>query len=118
MTLLYKKYFFILALIFIIIRCSNKKITYNLPPDITEQQKKELMIVLGDGKKLYKENCDACHGIFSNAKDSMPNFSQKQFDNYKTGFILRDKKNHAVAKNLSPRELDAILTFLTYYKRK
>ena len=95
---------------------SRKKITYNIPVNFPEEQRKQLLVVLDKGKKLYKANCAECHGIFTKGKDKVPNFTSSQIDNYSARFVARDAKNHAMAIQMSPDQLGQVLTFLRYRK--
>ena len=92
----------------------SKKIKYNIPPNYPKEKRKELLAVLDKGKKLYKANCADSHGIFTKGKDKVPNFSNTQIDNYSARFIRRDPKNHAVVRNMSPEQMNDVLTFLRY----
>jgi mono/diheme cytochrome c family protein len=69
------------------------------------------------GIKFYKANCAKCHGIFGKGKDSIPNFSKEQMDDYKSGLLAQDKLNHAVMANMTANELDAVFLFITDIKR-
>ncbi len=69
------------------------------------------------GIKFYKANCSKCHGIFGNGKDSIPNFSKEQVDDYKTAALALDKSNHAVMANMTIDELDAVFLFISNIKR-
>jgi cytochrome c553 len=92
------------------------KITYDIPPQLPDAQRKILMGMLASGKELYKENCSQCHGVFTKGKDKIPNFTNQQMDNYSSRYMMRDMKNHAVAAKMSPDQLKDVLTFL-HYKR-
>lgn len=70
------------------------------------------------GRELYKIHCAECHGIFKRGKDNIPNFSKEQFDNYNARFLSGDPTNHAVAKKLSVDQMNAIVMFLRYKKRR
>ena len=98
---------------------SQKKTEYDIPSHVSEQNK-QLLIERGEkGKVLYKIHCSHCHGIFTNGKDSIPNFTDKQIDDYKTTALIGlDPKNHAVAAKLSPEQVDYIITFLRLRKVK
>jgi mono/diheme cytochrome c family protein len=114
------KYKYLLLLILTITALSQcarqKKIVYNIPADYPEDKKKELMVTLDKGKKLYKANCSKCHGIFTKGEDGIPNFTDQQMDNYSAGFMRRDRKNHALVLQMSPEQLNQVLTFLRYHK--
>ncbi len=97
------------------VQCSTgKKITYNIPESYPKEKRKEMIAILNKGKDLYKANCSDCHGIFTKGKDKIPNFTNTQIDNYSTRFILRDQRNHAVARQLSPEQLNSVLFFLRF----
>lgn len=107
-----------IILAIILAQCATQqKVEYNIPENLTEQQKTDLKVKLDNGLKLYKSNCSGCHGIFAKGKDSIPNFTVKQITLYKARHELRDPKNHAFALNMLPEDLDAILNFLLLRKR-
>jgi hypothetical protein len=99
-------------------RCTaHKKIEYNLPEPMSAQTRSIYMERLDKGKILYKLNCSSCHGIFTKGKDSIPNFTKDQIDNYRSAFkMARDKKNHAAAIKMSPEQLDYVIMFLSLRK--
>src|ERR1700709_427374 len=102
----------------IVSRCTaHKKIEYNLPEPMSTETRAIYMERLDKGKILYKLNCSSCHGIFTKGKDSIPNFTKDQIDNYRSAFkMARDKKNHAVAVRMSPEQLDYVIMFLSLRK--
>jgi mono/diheme cytochrome c family protein len=103
----------------VLLQCAcSHKVAYNIPTNYPEDKRKELMVILDKGKKLYKENCSECHGIFTKGKDKVPNFSSTQIDSYSARFLRRDPKNHAVVRNMSPEQMNDILAFLRYKKTK
>ena len=100
------------------IQCSShKKIEYNLPETVSAENREIILGRLEKGKVLYKLNCSSCHGIFTKGKDSIPNFTKDQIDNYRSAVLMaNDKKNHAVATKMSPQQLDYIILFLSLRK--
>lgn len=108
------KYFVIIS---VIVSCiayckTNKQPEYDIPSHYTEQARENAINWFEKGKVLYKINCAGCHGIYKPGKDSIPNFTKTQIDNYNAMYIKGDPKNHSVAANLSPEQLYYILTFL------
>lgn len=115
------KYSFIFILVCIILLyCKpQKKIEYNLPEPMSAETRSIYMERLEKGKILYKLNCSSCHGIFTKGKDSVPNFTKDQIDNYRSAVLMaKDKKNHAVAARMSPQQLDYIILFLSLRKHE
>lgn len=115
------KYFYIIsALIFcaVFFRCvSQKKTEYDIPSHVTKENREIFIERCEKGKALYKIHCAGCHGIFTKGKDSIPNFTKTQIDNYHvTALIGLDPKNHAVAKKMSSQQIDYIITFLMLRK--
>lgn len=99
-------------------QCSpGKNIEYNIYEGLQPEDKAFILSTVESGKGLYKEYCSNCHGIFTKGKEEIPNFSKEAMDDYKNSFVLKDKKNHSVASDLTSEELDQILIFLTFYKR-
>ena len=94
------------------------KVAYNMPNDISKIQRKKLLTELNFGKRLYKINCANCHGIIGNGKDSIPNFSKKQFDAYTANILAKSNLVHRPARKLQAEDLASIFKFLQYYKRQ
>jgi mono/diheme cytochrome c family protein len=98
-------------------QCATRdKVTYDIPADYPEARRKEIIELFNKGKVLYKENCSECHGIFTKGKDNVPDFTNQQLDNYSARYIKGDLKNHAVARQMSPEQLNNVLLFLRYKK--
>ena len=95
----------ILICVIFYIRCtSHNKMEYNLPEPMSAETRAIYMERLEKGKTLYKINCSACHGIFTKGRDSIPNFTKDQIDNYRSAVLMaRDKKEPCRGrKNESP----------------
>ena len=102
---------------FIAIQCApKKKVEYNIPAHYGTQARENAIDWFEKGQILYKLNCAGCHGIYKKGKDSVPNFTKTQIDNYNAMYIKGDPKNHSVASKLSPEQLYYILTFLRLRK--
>jgi mono/diheme cytochrome c family protein len=107
------KLLFIAVAALLLAHCTTqKKITYNIPPEYTPEQKKEFLAKMERGKKLYKEHCTNCHGIFKKGVDGMPDFTVQQINIYAERYITHEPQNHAVAMEMAPEQLDMILSFL------
>jgi hypothetical protein len=91
---------------------SEKKTEYNIPPDYTPKARQAAIEKFEKGKVLFKINCASCHGIYEKGKETVPNFTKIQIDNYNAMFIKGDPKNHSVAAKLSQEQLNYILNFL------
>lgn len=100
------------------LQCARNKVTYQLPANFPEERKKEILPLFYKGEELFKNNCAQCHGIFTKGKATVPNFTTTQLDNYSARYIRGDLKNHAVARQMSPEQLNNVLLFLRYVKRK
>jgi len=100
-------------------RCATqKRVEYDIPDNYKGQTRANLEKMLDEGQKLYKIYCSGCHGIFGKGKDSIPDFSKTQIENYKTAVLMDDPKNHAVAQKIRPEDLDKIFQFLAFRKKK
>ena len=96
---------------------SQKKVEYDIPSHVPAENKALLIARAEKGKELYKIHCSGCHGIFTKGKDSIPNFTKLQIDNYQTTALIGlDPKNHAVAKKMSSEQVDYVVTFLRLRK--
>lgn len=99
-------------------RCTTqKKVEYNIPDNYEGQVKLNLIKMLDEGQSLYRIHCSKCHGIFGNGKDSIPNFSKTQLENYSRAAISDDPNNHAVIQRIRDQDLDRILQFLQFRKK-
>src|ERR1700741_779835 len=119
---------FLLAFLFVIpgIHCvseavqTKKDIVSLLPPvplSFSHADSVRLIQNWTIGIRFYKTNCSACHGVFGKGKDSIPNFSQAQFDDYKRAYLAGDSANHAVMAKMTEEELNNVFLFLTDLKR-
>ena len=96
---------------------TEKKTEYDIPSHVTKINRQLLLEKCEKGQVLYKIHCSGCHGIFSKGKDGVPNFTKVQIDNYHaTALIGLDPNNHAVAKKMSPEQIDQVVTFLRLRK--
>lgn len=109
---------FLSSCTFLFHQCSNqKKVEYDIPEHVTKINRELLIEKAEKGKVLYKLHCSACHGIFTKGKDSIPNFTSIQIDNYHTAALIGiDARNHAVAKKMSSEQVDQVVTFLRIRK--
>ena len=94
-----------------------KRLMPPVPPSFSSSDSAHLIENWTIGIKFYKANCAKCHGIFGKGKDSIPNFSKEQMDDYKANFLAGDKKNHGVMSQMTEDELNAVLLFITNLKR-
>jgi hypothetical protein len=107
----------VVAFFFFFLQCvSKKKVEYDIPPHYGKEAREKSIEWFEKGKVLFKINCSGCHGIYKNGRDSIPNFTKMQIDNYNAMFIRGDPKNHSVARKLSQDQLNYILTFLRLRK--
>jgi mono/diheme cytochrome c family protein len=110
----------LVSVIFLLSQCSNqKKVEYDIPDHVTQLNRELLIQKAEKGKVLYKIHCSGCHGIFTKGKDSIPNFTKIQIDNYHSAALIGiDAKNHAVARRMSADQVDQVITFLRIRKVK
>lgn len=106
-----------LTLILLYSCASRHKVTYDIPANFPKERRDALIDAFKKGEELYKIHCSDCHGIFTEGKDKIPNFTNIQLDNYSSRFMRRDPRNHAVAQQMSPEQLNETLTFLRFLKR-
>ena len=110
--------FFFTGIAFFLIQCTpQKKVVYNVNMEALKKVNPEMEAQINTGTLLYKKNCNSCHGIFTNAKSGIPDFSKEQLDDYRSTFVKKDKKNHAFAKDMTQQDIDNILLFLSLRKR-
>lgn len=89
---------------------------YYVPDEYTGIVRENLIAMLEQGQKLYKLKCARCHGIFTKGRDSIPNFSKTQIENYAAAAIADDPTNHAVIQKMTQEDLDMVLQFLSFRK--
>jgi mono/diheme cytochrome c family protein len=94
-----------------------KRLMLPVPASFSSADSARLIANWKLGMRFYKANCSQCHGIFGKGKDSIPNFSKEQVDDYKTAALALDKSNHAVMANMTMDELDAVFLFISNIKR-
>jgi mono/diheme cytochrome c family protein len=115
----YTLFVFLLILVFFQQCFTSKKARYDIPSHVTPTNRELLIEKAEKGRVLYKLHCSGCHGIFTKGKDSIPNFTKIQIDNYRvTALIGIDAKNHAVAQKMSSQQIDEVITFLRIRKVK
>ncbi len=104
----------ILLLCIWLIACTAKnKTQYDIADHVTKENREILIDRAEKGKVLYKLHCASCHGIFTPGRDSVPNFTKIQIDNYQSAaLIAMDPTNHAVAQKMSAQQIDYVITFL------
>src|SRR5215510_12192481 len=88
-----------------------------VPPSFSTADSAKLIENWTLGIRFYKANCAKCHGIFGKGKDSIPNFSKEQMDDYKAAALAQDKSNHAVMSKMTEDELNAVFLFISNVKR-
>ena len=121
-----KLYFLIISILLVVTSCVSKAVQTKrdierlLPPvprSFKHSDSVRLIKNWSIGIRLYRNSCASCHGIFGKSKDTIPNFSKVQFDNYKSNFLAGDTANHAVMAKMTEEELQNIFLFLTDLKR-
>src|SRR3954466_3287855 len=99
-----------------LLQCKTQnKVEYNLGPDVSEVNRKLFIERAEKGRILFKLHCASCHGIYTKGKDSIPNFTYQQIDNYHARALIMFK-NHSSVRDLSSEQLDYVLTFLRLRK--
>ena len=91
---------------------SHATAEYAISPDVTSENRALLIERFEKGKVLFRANCAICHGVYGHSRDSVPDFTQQQIDDYNANFVKADQTNHAVARRMSQQQVDYILTFL------
>lgn len=101
---------------FLLGMCSTQnKVEYTIGTDVSEANKKLFIERAEKGRILFKEHCSGCHGIYSKGKDGVPNFTKQQIDDYHARSVIAFK-SHTSVRDLSPQQLDYVLTFLRLRK--
>lgn len=102
---------------FLVFTCCARNSAYQIGTDVPSDMRKLMVNHAEKGKVLYKSYCSGCHGIFSQGKDGVPNFTRTQVDNYNAVALLgMDPLNHAVAKKMTHQQINYVMTFLRIRK--
>src|SRR6476620_11831625 len=94
---------------------TQNKVEYTIGTDVSEANKKLFIERAEKGRILFKEHCSGCHGIYTKGKDGVPNFTKQQIDDYHARSIIAFK-SHTSVRDLSPQQLDYVVTFLRLRK--
>lgn len=68
------------------------------------------------GRVIYKQTCAKCHNVKKNGKLYYPDFSLPQLMDYEMRFQYPAHQDELKETNLSPAELDWVVTFLRFKK--
>jgi hypothetical protein len=68
------------------------------------------------GRIIYKQTCAKCHNVNKNGKLYYPDFSLPQLMDYEMRFQYPAHQDELRETNLSPTELDWVVTFLRFKK--
>ncbi|MBV6471771.1 MAG: hypothetical protein JPMHGGIA_00021 [Saprospiraceae bacterium] len=98
--------------------CASRKSEYLIPENMNPSSKQSLVSYLDRGKLLYGQFCSECHDATAGGKDSIPNFSHAQLDIYQAKLSMGGGKNHGMVDSLSYTEVESILNYLRFRKRK
>lgn len=101
-----------------VLACAKKGSEYFLPADMHPNTRNSFIVYLDKGKNLYREFCSECHGIHSAGKDSIPNFSNAQLDMYQAKLSMQSSPSHGMVETLTYEEVESILNFLRFRKKK
>lgn len=95
--------------------CAVNQKAYNIPPELSKEDKKELLSIIRHGIKMYKINCEQCHGNKYQSKDQEANFTQEQIRSYEVFMKIRNE-THGFTQKMNSDDLDAIIIYLKYRK--
>ena len=114
------KYVIILFSAFLLLRLqttAQPKVEYVPPVNLTGDALAEVIAHIEKGKILFKKKCSRCHGVFTDGKEGIPNFSKMELANYNIKFIQEDPLNHAFTQKMTDEEFTDVIFFLQLYKR-
>jgi mono/diheme cytochrome c family protein len=100
-----------------LISCGVNQKAYNIPPDLSADDKKELLSKIKHGIEMYGVHCQKCHGKHYESQDQGPNFTQEQIRTYEVFMKVRNP-THEFTTVMSTEDLDDIIIFLKYRKPK
>lgn len=87
------------------------------PGNLTGAALTEVITHIEKGKILFKKKCAKCHGVFTNGKEGVMNFSKQELKDYNINFIQQDPLNHAVSQKMTDEEMMDVIYFLQFYQR-
>jgi mono/diheme cytochrome c family protein len=96
-------------------QCSVNQRAYNIPPELSKADKKELLSIIKHGIKMYKINCQQCHGSKYHSNDQGANFTEEQIRSYQVFMKIRNE-THGFTQKMNSDDLDAIIIYLKYRK--
>ncbi len=99
------------------LHCSINKKDYYIPPELSKEDQKELTSIIKHGIKLYKINCQECHGSKYQSMDQGPNFTTEQIKSYEVFMKIRNE-THGFTQKMNSDDLDAIIIYLKYRKNQ
>lgn len=97
--------------------CSVSKEAYNMPLDLSNEDKREFVAKFNHGIKLYKINCQKCHEGINKNPDQGPSFTLEQINSYEAFLRLRSE-THAFTQKMNSDDIDDIIIYLKYKKIK
>ncbi len=96
-------------------QCSTTKDAYNVPPELSPEDKIELVQIATRGKKLYGIHCSSCHGKNYKSMDHGDQFTEAQIKAYEVFMRIRNE-THEFTQRMNSQDLDAIIIYLKYRK--
>lgn len=97
--------------------CSTSKLSYYVPPELSDEDKKELVSLIKKGSKNYQKYCSECHGSKYTSMDQGPQFTEEQIRTYSVFMKIRNE-THSFTQRMSSEDLDTILIYLKYRNPK
>ena len=113
-----------ITLLLSIAACKTQEVVieYDIPSNLTELERNYVLADLETGRKLYKEHCASCHGIYGKAEPGAHDFSKVKLKP-NLEFILkratsREPVAHKMTRVMMPDEVNQIMGFIQRYKRQ
>lgn len=118
-----KKYallFLFIATLFLTQNCKTRKYQpeFDFMGTVTAEDSSDYVEAGLSGYELYQQYCGPCHGITHKGQKSIPNFTDEQLEDYNLRWQMGEGNTHGDLDQLSDNQLDNILLFLQYRKRK
>jgi hypothetical protein len=117
MKLIVSTVIFVVCCITLIECTSQRRIDYELPAQISDENKKVFIKQFDEGKALYAMSCGKCHNTTVHRKEIVPDFSAQQLEKYNMKFRNPQHMNTLRDKNVSPEDLQQIFFYLKYKKK-
>lgn len=113
-----KKYLLIACSFLLLVACTAQyRVTYEFPDTLPETIKMRYLQECNQGKTLYEKNCSRCHNTIVKRQSVIPDFKQEKLVSYAVRTANKKHESNMPETIVSEKDLELIMTFLTYKKK-